>query len=62
MRSRAPAKPQILRYITLPLILPSILSAIIMTISKSIGTYGVAANLGNRIGYYTLATKMRVVH
>ena len=31
-----------------------------MTISKSIGKYGVAANLGNRIGYYTLATKMRV--
>ena len=54
------SKPQILRYITLPLILPSILSAVIMTISKSIGTYGVAANLGNRIGYYTLATKMRV--
>lgn len=53
-------KFQILRHITLPLILPSVLSATIMTISKSIGTYGVAANLGNRIGYYTLATKMRV--
>ena len=52
-------KPQILRHITLPLIMPSILSAMIMTVSKSIGTYGVAANLGNRIGYYTLATKMR---
>ena len=52
-------KPQILRHITLPLIMPSILSAMIMTISKSIGTYGVAANLGNRIGFYTLATKMR---
>ena len=53
-------KPQILRSITLPLVLPSILSSIIMTLSKSIGTYGVAANLGNRIGYYTLATKMKV--
>ena len=53
-------KAQILRHITLPLIMPSLLSALIMTISKSIGTYGVAANLGNRIGYYTLATKMRV--
>ena len=53
-------KIQILRHITLPLVMPAILSAIIMTISKSIGTYGVAANLGNRIGYYTLATKMRV--
>ena len=53
-------KAQILRYITLPLILPSVLSALVMTVSKSIGTYGVAANLGNRIGYYTLATRMRV--
>ena len=52
-------KAQILRHITLPLILPSVLSATVMTISKSIGTYGVPANLGNRIGYYTLATKMR---
>ena len=53
-------KAQILRHITLPLIMPSVLSALVMTISKSIGTYGVAANLGNRIGYYTLATKMRI--
>ena len=53
-------KPQILRSITLPLVLPSILSSISMTLSKAIGTYGVAANLGNRIGYYTLATKMKV--
>lgn len=53
-------KAQILRHITLPLIMPSVLSATIMTISKSIGTYGVPANLGSRIGYYTLATKMRV--
>ncbi|MEG1592797.1 MAG: iron ABC transporter permease [Oscillibacter sp.] len=53
-------KAQILRSITLPLIMPSVFSAIIMTISKSIGTYGVPANLGNRIGYYTLATKMKV--
>ena len=53
------SKAQILRHITLPLILPSVLSATVMTISKSIGTYGVSANLGNRIGYYTLATKMR---
>ena len=53
------SKAQILRHITLPLILPSVLSATVMTISKSIGTYGVPANLGNRIAYYTLATKMR---
>ena len=55
------SKAQILRHITLPLILPSVLSATVMTISKSIGTYGVPANLGNRIGYYTLATKMRTI-
>ncbi|MCQ2447325.1 MAG: iron ABC transporter permease [Oscillibacter sp.] len=52
-------KAQILRHITLPLIMPSVLSATVMTISKSIGTYGVPANLGNRIGYFTLATKMK---
>ena len=57
--SQGASKAQILRHITLPLILPSVLSATVMTISKSIGTYGVPANLGNRIGYYTLATKMR---
>ena len=52
-------KAQILRSITLPLVLPSILSSVVMTLSKSIGTYGVAANLGSRIGYFTLATKMK---
>ena len=49
---------QILAKITFPLILPSILSAAIMTFSKSLGTYGVAANLGNRINFFTLATRM----
>lgn len=52
-------KIQILKSITLPLVLPAILSAAIMTISKSIGSYGVAANLGNRISYYVLATRMK---
>ena len=52
-------KAQILKSITLPLVLPSILSAVVMTLSKAIGTYGVAANLGSRIGYFTLATKMK---
>lgn len=52
-------KLQILKSITLPLVLPSVLSAAIMTISKSIGSYGVAANLGNRISYYVLATRMK---
>ena len=52
-------KVQILKSITLPLVLPSILSAVVMTLSKAIGTYGVAANLGSRIDYFTLATKMK---
>ena len=52
-------KVQILKNITLPLVLPALLSAAIMTISKSVGTYGVAANLGNRINYYVLATRMK---
>lgn len=52
------SSPQILRKITFPLIMPSILSAAIMTFSKALGTYGVAANLGNRINYFTLATRM----
>lgn len=52
-------KIQILKSITIPLVLPSVLSALVMTLSKSIGTYGVAANLGSRIGYFTLATKMK---
>ena len=52
-------KIQILKSITLPLVMPAVLSSAIMTISKSIGSYGVAANLGNRIGYYVLATRMK---
>ncbi|MBQ6426034.1 MAG: iron ABC transporter permease [Clostridia bacterium] len=56
-------RAQILKSITLPLILPSILSATIMTISKSVGTYGVAARLGgnNADGtpFYVLATRMK---
>ncbi len=52
-------KLEILKSITLPLVLPSVLSAAIMTVSKSIGSYGVAANLGNRISYYVLATRMK---
>ncbi len=52
-------KIQILRSITMPLVLPAILSAAIMTISKALGSYGVAANLGNRISYYVLATRMK---
>ncbi|MDR1765140.1 MAG: iron ABC transporter permease [Lachnospiraceae bacterium] len=54
------SKFHILREITFPLVLPAVLSSAIMTISKSVGSYGVAANLGNRISYYVLATRMKV--
>ena len=52
------SKLQILKSITMPLVAPAVLSATIMTLSKSVGSFGVAANLGLRIGYFTLATKM----
>ena len=57
------SRTQILKSITLPLILPAILSATIMTISKSIGTYGVAARLGGNnpdgTPFYVMATRMK---
>ncbi len=51
------SKLQIIRSITLPLVLPAVLSATIMTLSKALGGYGVSANLGARINYYTLAMR-----
>lgn len=51
-------KIQIIKNITLPLVLPSILSALIMTASKAIGTYGASATLGGIVGYSTIATRM----
>lgn len=51
-------KITILRKITLPLVLPAILSAIILTFSKTIGTFGVPSILGMKIGYYTVSTSM----
>lgn len=51
-------KPTILRKITLPLVLPAILSAVILTFSKTMGTFGVPSILGMKIGYYTISTSM----
>lgn len=51
-------KPRILRKITFPLVLPAILSAVIMTFSKAMGTFGVPSMLGLKIGYYTVSTTM----
>ncbi|GGI44821.1 ABC transporter permease [Paenibacillus marchantiophytorum] len=48
----------ILRRITFPLVLPAILSALILTFSKSMGTFGAAAFLGLPVKYYTIATML----
>ncbi|TBL75791.1 iron ABC transporter permease [Paenibacillus thalictri] len=48
----------ILRKITFPLVLPAILSAFILTFSKTMGTFGVAAFLGLPVKYYTIATML----
>lgn len=48
----------ILRRITFPLVLPAILSAFILTFSKSMGTFGPAAFLGLPVKYYTIATML----
>ncbi len=45
-----------LRKITFPLVLPAILSAFILIISKAIGSFGVPAFLGLPVRYYTLST------
>lgn len=50
------SKFQILRRITFPLVLPAILSAVILTFSKAIGTYSVPSMLGLKVGYYTIST------
>lgn len=45
-----------LRKITFPLVLPAVLSAFILIISKAIGSFGVPAFLGLPVRYYTLST------
>lgn len=49
---------KILRRITLPLVLPAILSAFILTFSRALGTFGTPIFLGRPVGYYTLATTL----
>nr|MCR4706178.1 ABC transporter permease subunit [Lachnospiraceae bacterium] len=51
-------KTMILRKITLPLVLPAILSAVILTFSKAIGTFGVINYLGNKVNFFTLSSKL----
>jgi iron(III) transport system permease protein len=50
---------RILRKITLPLVLPAILSGVIMTFSKVMGTFGGPNILGLPVRYYVVATMIR---
>ena len=52
------SKPQILRRITMPLVLPAMLSAVILTFSKAIGTFGVINYLGSPAQFYTLSSQL----
>ena len=50
---------RILRKITLPLVLPALLSGFIMTFSKVMGTFGGPNILGSPVKYYVVATMIR---
>jgi iron(III) transport system permease protein len=50
---------RILRKITFPLVLPAILSGVIMTFSKVMGTFGGPNLLGSPVRYYVAATMIR---
>jgi iron(III) transport system permease protein len=50
---------RILRKITLPLVLPALLSGFIMTFSKVMGTFGGPNILGSPVKYYVMATMLR---
>ena len=49
---------QVMSKITLPLVMPAILSAFILTFSKGLGTFGTPAFLGLPVSYTTLATQI----
>ncbi len=50
---------RILRKITFPLVIPAVLSGVIMTFSKVMGTFGGPNILGTPVKYYVLATMLR---
>jgi len=52
-------RSRILRKITFPLVLPAVLSGVIMTFSKVLGTFGGPNILGTPVNYYVLATMLR---
>lgn len=51
-------KAMILRKITFPLVLPAMLSAVILTFSKAIGTFGVINYLGSKVNFVTLSSQL----
>jgi iron(III) transport system permease protein len=53
------SRSRILRKITFPLVLPAILSGIIMTFSKVMGSFGGPNILGMPVRYYVVATMLR---
>ena len=48
----------ILRKITFPLVLPALLSSLILTFSRAIGTFGVPAFLGLKVGFFVIPTQL----
>lgn len=52
------SKFQVLRRITFPLVLPAILSAFILIISKGLGSFSVPAILGLPVRFHTLSTRI----
>ena len=52
------SKSLILRKITLPLVLPAMLSAVILTFSKAIGTFGTINYLGSPVSFRTLSSEL----
>jgi iron(III) transport system permease protein len=53
------SRGRILRKITFPLVIPAILSGVIMTFSKVMGTFGSPNLLGTPVRYYVVATMIR---
>lgn len=51
-------KLMILRKITFPLVLPAMLSSVILTFSKAIGTFGVINHLGSKVNFVTLSSQL----
>lgn len=52
------SRSQVITKVTLPLVMPAILSAFILTFSKGLGTFGTSAFLGLPVRYFTLATQI----